>query len=70
MYQQQLDALQSGVTVVTANKRLARTLRSAYNNRQLAQGASAWPAPDVLSWNAWLRRLWESASGRKREPAS
>jgi len=59
MYVPQLDALQAGATVVTANKRLARTLRAAYNAQQIGLGHTAWPAPDVLSWNAWLRRLWD-----------
>jgi ATP-dependent helicase/nuclease subunit B len=45
-------ALRSGATVVTATRRLARTLKAEY-----ARGtdAASWPTPDVLPWPAWLR---------------
>lgn len=61
MYETLLDALQSGATVVTANNRLARTLRHAYDRRQITRGTPAWATPDIVSWSAWLRRLWEES---------
>lgn len=61
MYGSLLDALESGTTLVTANNRFARTLRHAYEDRQCSAGAVVWRTPDVLSWSAWLRRLWTEA---------
>lgn len=56
-----LPALEQGVTAVTANKRLARTLLLAFNRTQLARGARAWRTPPVLAWHAWLEKLWAEA---------
>ncbi len=58
MYRGLIEQLEAGATVVTATKRLARTLRSACDSRRLASGESVWPAADALPWSAWLRRLW------------
>lgn len=52
-----LAALADGVTVVTANNRLARSIILAWNKRQKAAGRKVWVSPDVLPWNAWLERL-------------
>ncbi len=48
-------------TLVTANSRLARMLTAAYSQWRIARGDSQWRSPDVLSWEAWLDRLWETA---------
>ncbi len=61
MYTAWLEAVDSGVTVVTVNKRLARTLRTACNERQAALGNTAWRSPDIISWSAWLQRLWQES---------
>lgn len=50
-----------GVTLVTGSARLARHL-SWHADRQQAAGKShAWPSADVLSWTAWLERLWRDS---------
>jgi ATP-dependent helicase/nuclease subunit B len=47
-----IAALESGQTVVTATRRLARALQAAY-----ARGSSApsWDTPEVLPWSAWVQ---------------
>lgn len=52
------QALARGATVVTANQRLARYLRSAYDDEQQRAGRRVWPSAQVLPWGAWLSRLW------------
>ncbi|MDM7321824.1 MAG: PD-(D/E)XK nuclease family protein [Gammaproteobacteria bacterium] len=56
-----LRALREGATLVTVNNRLARHWRAAF---AAAQGGvqTVWPAPDILPWRSWLRRLWSEAS--------
>jgi probable DNA repair protein len=49
------------LTLVTGNSRLARVLGIQYGQWRLEGGDSQWQKPDILSWNAWLGRLWESA---------
>ena len=49
------------MTVVTANRRLARDLRIQYNNEQIAAGLRAWPAPQIMPWGAWLSRTLEES---------
>lgn len=51
--------LSGGGTVITATHRLARQIRSRYDEAQATSGARAWPSPDVLPLDAWLRRTWE-----------
>jgi ATP-dependent helicase/nuclease subunit B len=52
-------ALAAGATVVTAARRLARTLTRQYNAEQEARGATAWHAPAILPWGGWVMALWE-----------
>jgi ATP-dependent helicase/nuclease subunit B len=54
-------ALAAGVTVVTPNKRLARTLNARYDATMVAAGRLTWPAARVLPWQAWLEALWLEA---------
>ena len=63
MQLQLLAALEAGVTVVTATRRLARYLKAQYNARQRSQQRLAWPSPDILAWSAWVQRLWDSSLG-------
>jgi probable DNA repair protein len=51
-----LRQLESGATLVTPNRRLARDLARRFNRAQVAAGRSAWPSADVLPWSAWLER--------------
>ncbi|HEX6828449.1 MAG TPA: hypothetical protein VF104_05670, partial [Burkholderiales bacterium] len=56
-----LDAAERGASLLTHNQRLAAALKREYAARQLAAGRSAWPAPDILPWGAWLARLLDDA---------
>lgn len=47
-------------TVITANRRLARELRTVYGNRRLQAGVRAWRRPAIFSWTEWLAVLVES----------
>lgn len=55
-----LDALERSVLVVLPNRRAARTLRRAFNDRQRTAGLRAWDAASVLAWADWTRGLWSS----------
>jgi probable DNA repair protein len=67
-----LDSLAHGASLVTANKRLARSLALAYNRRQRAAGRAVWPSPAISPWQTWLAELWSSsvehggAAGQRR----
>nr|VFK20691.1 MAG: probable DNA repair protein [Candidatus Kentron sp. LPFa] len=52
-------ALDDGNAVLTVNRRLARSLRLAYDAEKRADGALSWETPDILSLSAWTRRGWE-----------
>ncbi len=52
-------ALESGATVVTASRHLARHLADALD-RERARGEAAWAGADVLPYAAWLERTWEA----------
>lgn len=49
--------LAAGGTVVTANKRLARSITLDWNHHQRAAGLQAWPAGRVLSWPSFIASL-------------
>ena len=53
--------VEQGVTYVTGNARLARHLRWHADRQNAANESAAWLSADVLSWNAWLERLWRDA---------
>ncbi len=54
------EALGSGVTVVTGNKRLANMTLQAFEQEAITKGQEAWLTPDILPWSAWLQRSWEN----------
>jgi len=56
------EHLAQGMTLVTANSRLARVLAGQYSQWRIARGDGQWASPVILSWDAWLDRLWEAAS--------
>jgi len=62
-----LDALARGVLVVLPNRRAARTLRQAFNDRQREAGLRAWDAAPVLAWTDWTRGLWSSLAAEGHE---
>jgi len=57
-FQAAVSAALAGKTVVTANARGARDVRSACEAR-LTAAQKAWRTPDILSFEGWLARLWE-----------
>jgi len=62
-----LDALARGVAVVLPNRRAARTLRQAFNERQRAAGLRAWDAAPVLAWADWTQGLWSGLAVQGHE---
>jgi probable DNA repair protein len=55
-----LEQARAGATLVTASRRLARTLQERSNALQRAAGLDAWEAPAILHWSAWLGELWNA----------
>jgi probable DNA repair protein len=54
-----LEAAEAGATILTGNRRAARSLRLTYDRRQISRGLEAWRSPDILPWPALVTRLWE-----------
>jgi len=52
------EALDRGVTIITANQRAARTLRYGFDKRNRQLELPSWKPAAVLSWDAWTRNLW------------
>jgi probable DNA repair protein len=50
--------LRLGGIVLASSERAARSLRGTYNQRRLSDGQTAWPAPLILEWSAFLRQQW------------
>ncbi|MDP9113082.1 MAG: PD-(D/E)XK nuclease family protein [Acidobacteriota bacterium] len=51
-------------TLITANARLSRQLRRAYDSRRRRQGVRVWETADILPRGAWLARAWEECAYR------
>jgi probable DNA repair protein len=56
MYSWLQAAIADNAEIVTASRRLARELRQAYDDQQLAAGKKAWLTPPIHSWHSWLGR--------------
>ena len=52
---------EAGVTVVTPNLRLARSLARDFDREQASAGLKAWETPDILALGTLAGRLWEDA---------
>jgi probable DNA repair protein len=61
VYDELIDHLAHGATVITANRRLAAAIRRAFDLAQSENGRAAWPSADVLPWSAWLSRAFRDA---------
>ena len=59
MNQRLQTAMAEGATIVTAGRRLTRTLSSEYNEEQRQGGAGTWAAPPIVPWGGWIHTLWE-----------
>ncbi|MFV8817284.1 PD-(D/E)XK nuclease family protein [Haliea sp. E17] len=53
--------LAQGALLLTPNQRLARAIKSAWDSRQLEQGATAWQPARVQALEFWLDSLWRAA---------
>lgn len=54
-------ALERGALVVTPTRRRARAIADAFDRQRRAAGATAWPAPAVLSWSTFVDELLRTA---------
>lgn len=52
---------EAGVTVLTPNLRLARSLAREFDRNQAASGLTTWEAADILPFGALVQRAWEDA---------
>ena len=58
MHEDCFRALESGATLITAGRRLARALTQQFHDRQREHGRSVWNTPDILPLDAFLKRTW------------
>jgi ATP-dependent helicase/nuclease subunit B len=68
MQEQILSALQQGETVITATRRLTRTLRQEFNTTQQTKGLRAWESPKILNWSDWMADLWQQLLYQSENP--
>ena len=57
----------AGATLLTATKRLARSLRHDYDQMSLDSGKKTWDSPDILPLSAWLARSIEEAQRLQKD---
>ena len=55
--------------IVSANLRLARTLKSEFGEQQIAQGLQAWKTPAIQDWRHFLHELVNSAGDSEALPS-
>jgi ATP-dependent helicase/nuclease subunit B len=58
MLEEIFRALESGATVITASRRLARVLARDFHSMKAERGRTVWNRPDVLPLQAYLDRTW------------
>jgi ATP-dependent helicase/nuclease subunit B len=59
----ELDSwLSAGGLVVTSSERASRAMLRAYHRARQREGRTAWPAPEVMPWQAFVHRAWENSS--------
>ena len=59
--------LHSGATVVVETERLKHLIEDGYNLSMHDAGNTAWPTPDVCTWNVWLKNIWSDYEDRSGE---
>jgi len=52
--------INSGATLVTVNRRLARKMAADHAAQMAAAGIYAWESPQILPYRAWLEKLYDS----------
>ncbi|MHB8550319.1 MAG: PD-(D/E)XK nuclease family protein [Acidiferrobacterales bacterium] len=57
------QSLRGGATLVAKSHRQSRTLQLRYAERMLGEGCTAWPTPDIVTWEGWLQRCWADLQG-------
>jgi probable DNA repair protein len=68
MYDWLDDALDGSGAVVTASRRLARTLNYEFARRRLADHQLAWPTPAIIAWGDWLAQLLTTVADQATMP--
>ena len=53
------DWIRAGGIIVASSERAARSIRSAFNRRRLADGFTAWPTPRIFEWKTFIRQQWD-----------
>jgi probable DNA repair protein len=62
------EALDESGVVVTASRRLARSLTDEFARRRLAEGQLAWRTPAIHAWRDWMARLFVSVGDQSSGP--
>ena len=58
-YNQLVDRIERGVTVVSGNLRLSHALQKSMEQKQLDNRLLVWETADILPWDAWVRRSYK-----------
>jgi len=51
--------IEAGGTVLVPGRAIARRIVATWDRTKAGEGRAAWESPSVLTWDAWLERLWE-----------
>ena len=51
--------LSTGGMVIAASERAARALTASYHQIQSSQGKTAWPTPEIVHWQQFVRSQWQ-----------
>lgn len=68
MYDWLNDAQRESTTIVTANRRLARSLQAEYAVQRRAHGQTAWRTPAIYAWQDWLVETFAAAREQSTMP--
>ena len=63
MHEEVFRVLETGATLITINRRLARSFARDFHVWQARQGRSVWRPPDILPLDAFLLRAWNKWRG-------
>ncbi|MEO1889813.1 MAG: PD-(D/E)XK nuclease family protein [Cycloclasticus sp.] len=58
-------ATKTGTVVLTVNQRLARHLLGNVEQAYIAEGATAWASPNIISFDSWLIQAWQQRFNRE-----